>query len=111
MHALLSDAPSLGLYVPAGHCSKVILKDNAPTAAQKPPFSQAEHDVDAATELYVPTPQAVHSPAPGRALNVPGAQREQRMLFVKGETVPGIQIVQLEATSYCAQPTWHGVQA
>ena len=88
MHDETSDAPRLGLYVPAGHCSKVIAALEAPTVAQKPPTGQSVHELDPACALYVPTPHASQDAAPGCALIDPIVQSKHRTLPLKDENVP-----------------------
>ena len=51
MHELMFVAPRLGLYVPAGHCSKVMLALSAPTLAQNPPTGHGLHSVALGTAL------------------------------------------------------------
>ena len=51
MHDALLDAPTSELYVPVGHCSKVMLALAAPTDAQKPPTGQGSHVVPRSTVL------------------------------------------------------------
>ena len=70
-HAALVEAPSFSLYVPAAHCSKVMLALAAPTLAQNPP-----------------TGHGLQVEAPGAALNVPTGHGVQDGEPALGECEP-----------------------
>ena len=60
-HEALLEAPGTSLYVPAGHCSNVMLALAAPTAGQKPPGEHGEHSVAFEEMEKVPAGHGAHS--------------------------------------------------
>ena len=62
-HEALLEAPSVGLYVPAGHGVNVCLSPRAPTTAQKPPIGHRAHSVCPVFSLSLPAGHAGHSSA------------------------------------------------
>lgn len=70
-HAVAFDAPVLGLYVPAGHSSNVMLALVAPMLAQNPPAGHGSQLEDPVVALKLPTSQGVHESAPPAAVYVP----------------------------------------
>ena len=79
------DAPSVGLYVPAGHASKVMVAESAPTLAQNPPIGHGVHSVAFATALNEPDGHGVQASEPGRAAKEPGVQGKHMTLASNGE--------------------------
>ena len=94
----------LGLYVPAGQGSKVMLTVAAPMALQKPPVGHALHVVELRSALYSPTSQLVHSGAPS-PLYCPGMQGKQRMLPRLGEYEPAGQTWQAVRVWFWKEPS------
>ena len=63
-HAAFVDAPSFSLYVPAAHCSKVMLALAAPTLAQNPPMGHGLQVEAPGAALNVPTGHGVQDDEP-----------------------------------------------
>lgn len=98
MHAL---CPGTELYVPARHCTKLVLRD----PAQNAPAGQGVHAPAFALAPYVPAGQLVHESAPAAAY-VPAGQLVHTLESMN-EYEPAGQTLQLAEPAAAYLPAGH----